>query len=112
AWVRIDGFDRRWNSLMLTDGWDLGEPHWQLSREGELILGVKSSPFSNYFSPPVLGQADLGRWVLLVTVYDADAGHVSHYVDGRRVSREAIRRATPLRIGPAEIGNWTSTSRN
>jgi hypothetical protein len=40
AWVRVEGFDRWLNSLMLTDGWEAGEVHWQISDKGQLILGV------------------------------------------------------------------------
>ncbi|MGI9243762.1 MAG: hypothetical protein ACR2RV_23395, partial [Verrucomicrobiales bacterium] len=41
AWVRIDGFDRELNSLMLSDNWAPGGVHWQFTRKGELILGTK-----------------------------------------------------------------------
>lgn len=104
AWVKFDGFDRQWNSLFLTDDWDPGEPHWQVSREGEVILGV-SGP-GNHFSPPVLSAHDLGRWVHLATVYDRATLTVTHYVDGRVVGTRPIRSYLPLVIGAAEIGNW------
>ena len=38
AWVRIDGFERGLNALLLTDGFEEGAPHWQLSNKGEIIL--------------------------------------------------------------------------
>ena len=40
AWVRIDGFDRELNSLMLSDNWVPGGVHWQFTRDGALILGT------------------------------------------------------------------------
>ncbi len=104
AWVRFDGFDRRWISLFLTDDWDPGEPHWQVSREGEMILGV-SGP-GNHFSPRVLSAHDLGRWVHLATVYDGRSRSVTHYLDGRPVAAVPIRGYLPLVVGAAEIGNW------
>lgn len=106
AWVRIEGFDRWLSSLMLTDGYNAGNPHWQLSDKGEIILGVKTGPGKNYFSPVVLQPTDLGRWIHLATVYDHQNQEVVHYLDGVPVSHHKIKNPIPLVIGPAEIGNW------
>lgn len=106
AWVRIEGFDRWLSSLMLTDGYNPGNPHWQLSDKGEMILGVRTGPGKNYFSPVVLQPTDLGRWIFLVTVYDHQKREVVHYLDGVAVSHHKIENPIPLVIGPAEIGNW------
>ncbi|MBI1371650.1 MAG: hypothetical protein GC159_02650 [Phycisphaera sp.] len=112
AWVRFDGFDRQWNSLMLTDGWKRGDPHWQVSWDGEMILGVNTGRTVNYFSPKhVLGPADLGRWLHLVTVYDGALRTTTHYLDGEVVSSERITDYIPLTINSAEMGNWQTTSR-
>lgn len=107
AWVRVEGFERWLNSLMLTDGWETGEVHWQISNEGQLILGVSEGV--NSFSEPVIVPADLGRWMhLAATVESGDAGgKITHYLDGRVVGGSASARPMPpLRIGDAEIGNW------
>lgn len=106
AWVRIEGFDRWLSSLMLTDGYNAGNPHWQLSDKGEIILGVKTGPGKNFFSPVVLQPTDLGRWIHLATVYDHQNKEVVHYLDGVPVSHHKIENPIPLVIGPAEIGNW------
>ena len=106
AWVRIEGFDRWLSSLMLTDGYNTGNPHWQLSDKGEIILGVKTGPGKNFFSPVVLQPTDLGRWIHLATVYDHQNQEVVHYLDGVPVSHHKIENPIPLVIGPAEIGNW------
>ncbi|QDT96779.1 LamG-like jellyroll fold domain-containing protein [Gimesia aquarii] len=106
AWVRIEGFDRWLSSLMLTDGYNPGNPHWQLSDQGEIILGIKEGGGKNYFSPVVLKPTDLGRWIFLVTVYDHQKKEVIHYLDGLPVSHHRLENPIPLVIGPAEIGNW------
>jgi hypothetical protein len=108
AWIRIEGLERWLSSLMLTDGHQLGELHWQLTDQGQLMLGVKAEPDKShdFYSPSVIGPKDLGRWVHLACVYNGKEGYVSHYVDGVEVSRENVRIPTKLRIGPAEIGNW------
>ncbi len=104
AWVRFDGLDRTLNSLFLTDDWDQGEPHWQVNRHGQMLLGV-SGP-GNFFSPPVLTAHDLGHWSHLVTVYDGTTRSVTHYLNGRPVARKVIDNYVPLVVGAAEIGNW------
>lgn len=108
TWARIEGFDRWLSSLVLTDGHQLGEVHWQLSNEGQLLLGVKAEAEKShdFFSPPCLDADDLGRWIHIACVYDGEAGTVSHFLDGKLVSEEPITLPTPLRIGDAQIGNW------
>jgi ferric-dicitrate binding protein FerR (iron transport regulator) len=108
CWVRIDGFDRWLSSLLLPDGHNLGEVHWQFTETGQLLLGVKADrdQSQEYLSETVLRPVDLGRWIHLACVYDKAAGEVRHYVDGRRVETHAIKLHTPLRFGPSELGNW------
>ena len=108
CWVRIDGFDRWLSSLLLPDGHNLGEVHWQFTETGQLLLGVKADrdQSQEYLSETVLRPVDLGRWIHLACVYDKAAGEVRHYVDGRRVETQAIKLHTPLRFGPSELGNW------
>ena len=106
AWVRVEGLDQWFTSLMLTDDYDPGEVHWQLSDKAELILSVKN--VMNCRSPAVLGPEDFGRWVHLASVYDASAMVVTHYFDGKPVGRSELTTTLPLRIGAAEIGNWTT----
>lgn len=108
AWIRVDGLDRAFNTLMLTDGYDLGEPHWQIDRRGRLVLGVKhwETRGRNYTSRSIFNLKRLGQWVHLATVYDHRAGHVRHYLNGRRLHEQKLAEPTQLRIGDAEIGNW------
>ncbi|QDU64290.1 FecR protein [Planctomycetes bacterium Pan216] len=111
AWVRIDGLDRAFNSLLLTDGWASMRPHWQIRKMGELILGVRNSEAKShrdYLSEPLIDVFSLGRWTNLVTVYDNANREVRHYVDGELSAREALvpEAKGPLGIGEATIGNW------
>jgi Concanavalin A-like lectin/glucanases superfamily/FecR protein len=110
AWVRVEGLNNWLSSLMLTDGWELGEVHWQINAKGELILGVRlgDGPDDGHRSPPVLTPKDLGRWVHLATTYDSRRNVVTHYVDGAAVSRGALPVATLVKIGAANIGNWNA----
>lgn len=114
AWVRVNGLDRKFNSLLLTDGFDPGAVHWQIRSTGHLRLGVRGvgqSWHHDYDSPVVFTPERLGQWVYVAVTYNAAARRVTHYVDGRPVRGEATKAETPLRIGPAEIGNWTPGTR-
>jgi len=107
AWVRVEGFESWLNSLMLTDGWEPGEVHWQISNKGELILGVSGG--ANCFSQPLIHPGDLGRWMHLAVTIEGGSGkgRIVHYLDGRPVADVTSDKAfPPLRIGDAEIGNW------
>jgi hypothetical protein len=108
CWIRIDGFDRRLGSLFLTDGHDVGEPHWQFTNNGQLLLGVEAEPMQSqeYLSGSVLRPTDLGRWMHIACVYDDEKLEVSHFIDGERVYTYPITKRVPLRFGPVELGNW------
>jgi ferric-dicitrate binding protein FerR (iron transport regulator) len=109
CWVRINGFDRFLGSLMLTEGHDVGEVHWQFTDTGRLLLGVKADAdwSQDYYSDVVLRPSDVGRWIHLACVYDRQSGRVSHFLNGQRVGTAAIRKNVMLRIDRAELGNWT-----
>ncbi|MFK5924002.1 MAG: FecR domain-containing protein [Verrucomicrobiota bacterium] len=110
AWVRIDGMDRLWSSLLLTDDWKPGSPHWQFERTGEMILGVLGKEGNqNYYSGREIGFNDLGRWMFLATVFDPDKLEVRHLIDGRLVSQVDIvnlDKRLPLKFGAMEMGNY------
>ncbi len=109
AWVRVDGLDRLYNSLMLTDGWEEGAPHWQIGKNGDIILGVQGPQRRNghnYSTPVIFRPERLGQWVQLAVVFDRAARQVTHYVDGQAAARLPLRVDVALQIGNAEIGNW------
>lgn len=110
AWVRVDGLDRRFNSLLLTDGFEVGAPHWQITRAGDLVLGIRHSElradFTDYVASGALDLRGLGQWQHLVTVYDRPNSQVTSYLNGDPISRSPISQNTALRIGDAVIGNW------
>jgi hypothetical protein len=112
AWVRLDALQDRNQALLLTDGFKVGHPHWQIAPPGDLRLGLRSpSPGServavNYSAGTVFGPGQLGVWSFVAVVYDRQAGKVRHYMNGRLASSTELRFDQPLRIGSAEIGNW------
>lgn len=109
TWVRVDGIERPFNGLMMTDGWMSGSVHWQITQKGKLKLGIHGDSVAQDYDTDVVFQPEnLGRWIHLCTVYDRQAREVVHYIDGRVVRRLALKFDTVLRLGDVELGNWGS----
>lgn len=116
TWVKINSLDRLYNSLFLTDGHDLGEPHWQIMSDGRLFFSVKKHANRNgrpdkhiFYSPVIWNPSLSGQWLMIATVYDPDGRRVTHYLNGRPVSSEVIPDdylVDRVSIGAASIGNW------
>lgn len=116
CWVKADGLDRKYNALILTDGYEPGEPHWQIHEDGRLMFSVmypdpqtgKNRNFISY-SPVVFDRANTGRWHHIAVTYENHTGAVVQYVDGVEVSREIDPQhlaGRPLVYGACELGNW------
>jgi hypothetical protein len=118
CWVKVDSVDKKYNSLLLTDGYENGEPHWQIHEDGSLMFSLMYKPDESstrrggnqiYFSKPVFDADSLGRWHHLAVTYDAKTGETVQYFDSREVGREISPLHVPDRpisFGPCEIGNW------
>jgi len=129
CWAKINSLRHTYNALFLADGYENGEPHWQIRNDGRLMFsvmvddrraaGTKRSPTGSpsetrrfhrvYFTEPVWESSMIGRWVHIAAVYDPASRLVTQYIDGLEVSHEVITDAyfiDDLRIGAAEIGNW------
>ncbi|QGJ68849.1 Iron dicitrate transport regulator FecR [Planctomycetales bacterium 10988] len=129
CWVKIDGLDHRYNALFMGDGYENGEPHWQIRDDGRLMFSImvddtKDVRYFNAIDQKVVKDAGLhrvylteqmwdlsksGQWFHLAAVYDPANRRVLQYVNGEKISQEPIRDdfyVSTLRIGPAEIGNW------
>jgi len=119
CWVKVDSVDKKYNSLLLTDGYESGEPHWQIYEDGSLMFSIgyaapgekRITQKTNqmYFSRPVFTADSLGRWHHLAVTYDNATGTVLQYFDGREVGREVSslhQPGRPIAFGPCEFGNW------
>ncbi|MCM2369753.1 LamG domain-containing protein [Aporhodopirellula aestuarii] len=118
AWLRLDGFDRLFNSIFLTDRYEDGHLHWQVKSSGEIDAGIKPADSLRriYVTSPMLGYEDLGRWIHLAVVVDITAQTLTHYLDGGRVATFDLRIGSEpkppgapiptIRFGKTELGNW------
>lgn len=120
CWVKINSLDRQFNSLFLTDGHELQEPHWQIMDDGRLFFSVKKYDKKtkstrtrnkhNFYSPVFWDSSLSGKWLMLATVYDVDAKQVTHYVNGEAIGIESVPDdylVETVRIGSASIANWS-----
>lgn len=121
AWVRLDRLGAPYQSLFHTDGWsedNPGQVHWMINGDATMRLALRGNelaPGSGELHgypdslTPVLPER--GRWVHLAVTYDADAGKVRFYLNGRfdKETRQSL--AHPARLGPARIGNWDRQDR-
>lgn len=118
CWVKVDSLDKKYNSLLLTDGYEPGEPHWQIYEDGSLMFSISYlAPGQGqvrktnqiYHSKPVITADSLGRWHHLAVTYDNVTGQVVQYFDGQEVGREVSgfhQPGRPIVFGPCELGNW------
>ena len=129
CWAKINSLKHEYNALFLSDGYENGEPHWQIRHDGKLMFSVmvddsqelfystgpNSPPIQDkglhhvYFSEPFWTPSMTGQWFHLAAVYDPAARSVTQYVNGKVTCREKIKDEFiihDLSIGAAEIGNW------
>ncbi|MEM1294155.1 MAG: LamG-like jellyroll fold domain-containing protein [Verrucomicrobiota bacterium] len=121
CWARIDSLDRWFNSLFLTDGHELQEPHWQIMNDGRLFFSVKKQEGGKgrldkhvAYSPPIWTPALSGQWMQIATVYNGSAGTTTHYLNGEQISHDQLSSdmiVSKVRIGAASIGNWSEPMR-
>lgn len=129
CWVRIDSLGHVYNALFMADGYENGEPHWQIDSEGRVMFSVMVDDSAEvmyyskvekavvrdagrhrvYRTPSIWDPSKAGRWMQIAAIYDPAEKRVRQYVDGKIVSDDSIRPdllVNKLHIGASELGNW------
>ena len=112
AWVRVQGLDRQFNSLFMSEGFEAGTLHWLIRKDGVLgltVVGQEPGKFQIVASPPVLSIDQFGMWLHLAAVLDGGTKRVVHYLNGQPVDEKPLKISPPFRIGAAELGNWNAS---
>jgi hypothetical protein len=114
AWVRVHGLDRAFNSLFMVEGYENGAVHWQIMRDGKLRLGIAGRhghPSRDHDTPALFTPERFGQWMHLATVIDPVSKEVRHYVNGDLAAKVPLLNVFPVRIGVADLGNWSDNGR-
>lgn len=109
AWVRVDSLPNDFHGLVMTDGFRVGHPHWQIRRSGQVSFSVRDTPKGPYLqtlTAPVIVPELFGQWVQLAVVHDRAALKVTQYMNGKPVAWLPIERPVTLRLDTSELGNW------
>jgi len=109
AWVTVHSLPNRFNSLLMSDGFENGAVHWQIVEDGSANLGIRMNPEwpAKFVTPPLLTQAMFGQWMHLAVVVDGEAKTITHYLNGESVYSQKQEKLPTLRVGSACIGNWS-----
>jgi len=115
AWVRLNNLPPRIQGLVMTDATREGAVHWSIDGETQTLhleTGTKDdqTPAPTYPSSPRLTGALTGQWIFLATTYDTQRGTVEHFLNGQNMGSQPIKRPDSLRVGVADIGNWSAPS--
>ena len=111
AWVRVQGLDRKLNSLFMSDGFEPGTIHWLIRNDGVLgltVIGGDTNQYQICVSKPVVTLDQFGMWLHLAVVLDGDGKRVVQYVNGLPVGEKALKIKPPFRVNAAELGNWNA----
>lgn len=113
VWVRVYGLDRAFNSLFMSERWGERKVHWQITREGKVRLGVAGSRgvgHADHDTDVFFTPERFGRWTHLAVVFDPATKEVRHYANGELLAHSPLKEVAPLKIGIAELGNWSDRS--
>ncbi|MEO0793828.1 MAG: LamG-like jellyroll fold domain-containing protein [Verrucomicrobiota bacterium] len=115
TWVKIESLKNVYNGLFMTDSFEPGNPHWQITNQGRLQMGICRKPDENakwgqyvFLTPPVIQPSVYGQWIHLASTFDGKTTQIRHYINGELVaeSKQAGPSNTKLIIGSGELGNW------
>jgi len=100
---------------VMTDATREGAVHWSIdggAQTLQLETGTKDdqAPASTYPSSPLLTGALTGQWIFLASTYDTQRGTVEHFLNGENIGSQPIKSPGSLRVGVADIGNWSAPS--
>jgi hypothetical protein len=104
AWVKVDRLDHVFNAILNSDGYDLGDIHLQLTRQGIPRGGVA---VVGKFEETIVGNSvPLGHWTYVVSVLSAQSRTHQIYINGVLARERRWQTDQVLRPGVCRIGNW------
>jgi hypothetical protein len=109
-WLQVHRLPGDFNSILASDGWDRGDWHLLLRRNGQLQNSVKgNNPTDSRLEVQL--QVDEKKWRHLAVVYDALSKECVVYMDGEEAARISYSTAIPVNLDAFCIGAWNSSER-
>ena len=110
AWVSVQALPQRYSSLLMTEGFEPGEVHWQIVDNGKVRIGISAPDTDipmNFDSRRMVLPDTFGQWLHLAAVVDRKNRTITHYFNGSKTSQESYPDMPVLRMGTSNIGNWS-----
>ena len=101
GWVLLHRLDEPLTAFFNTEGYEMGEHHWNLTRQGRFNVGI-SKNFHSTFDP----QVPLGRWTHVATVLNIDDGTARYWINGKVIGVSPLEDIETVRFGRCSIGAW------
>jgi hypothetical protein len=104
AWLKVERLDFELNAILNSDGYESGDVHLQMTRQGHPRGGVAvGGPYTDQ----VLGNpVPLGRWTHVASVLSAEARTHRIYVNGALARERRWEERQIVRPGPCRLGDW------
>ena len=115
ASLRLDALDRYNQVILASRSMEPGSVIWQILGDGSVQLAIRAAAGESvalYQTPPVFTTRNLGTWVRLETVLDAEKREVRFSLDGEVIEVFPIKVLRPIRIGNATLGNLVPEKRS
>lgn len=104
VWLNVDRLDFGLNAILNSDGYEPGDLHFQLTRQGLPRGGVV---IEGPFDDKVVGEAvPLGKWTHVASVMSTQTRSQQIYVNGVLARERHWRKDEILRPGSCRLGNW------
>lgn len=107
-WLKVDRFEHRHSILLNSNGWDSGDIHFHILRDGNLRSDIHGRrPFQSG-----TGTVTHGDWQFVAVSWDLDSGNTRFFCDGksyypkkRKLNNREIGNTKPS-FGTCQIGSW------
>jgi ferric-dicitrate binding protein FerR (iron transport regulator) len=104
VWLKVDRLDFGLNAILNSDGYEPGDFHFQLTRQGLPRGGVV---IQGHFDDKVIGESvPVGKWTHVTSVMSTQNHSQQIYVNGVLARERQWRKDEILRPGSCRLGNW------
>lgn len=104
AWLKVERLDFELNAILNSDGYEPGDVHFQLNRQGLPRGGVVVR--GGFQEKVVDNKVLVGRWTHVASVMSVPRRSQTIYVNGVVARQRSLRGDEVIRPGTCRLGNW------